>query len=75
MKTKDYIFIGLATVISLVIYFFSIMVSSIGGAFGHSISPGFLDYYLESYLFILAITTLEKEFLLFTQLFYCYFLR
>ncbi|MEO2442191.1 hypothetical protein ABG978_00390, partial [Enterococcus faecalis] len=25
MKTKDYIFIGLATVISLVIYFFSIM--------------------------------------------------
>lgn len=40
MKTKDYIFIGLATVISLVIYFFSIMVSSIGGAFGHSISPG-----------------------------------
>ena len=49
------------------------MVSSIGGAFGHSISQGFLDYYLESYLFILAITTLEKEFLLFTQLFYCYF--
>ena len=49
------------------------MVSSIGGAFGHSISPGILDYYLESYLFILAITTLEKEFLLFTQLFYCYF--
>ncbi len=40
MKTKDYIFIGLATVISLVIYFFSIMISSIGGAFGHSISPG-----------------------------------
>ena len=40
MKTKDYIFIGLATVISLVIYF-SIMISSIGGAFGHSISPGF----------------------------------
>ncbi|HBC2852496.1 TPA: MptD family putative ECF transporter S component [Enterococcus faecium] len=40
MKTKDYIFIGLATVISLVIYFFSIMVSSIGGGFGHSISPG-----------------------------------
>ena len=38
------------------------MISSIGGAFGHSISPGFLDYYLESYLFILVITTLEKEF-------------
>ena len=38
------------------------MISSIGGAFGHSISPGILDYYLESYLFILVITTLEKNF-------------
>ncbi|MGH2227014.1 MptD family putative ECF transporter S component, partial [Enterococcus faecalis] len=42
MKTKHYIFIGLATVISLVIYFFSIIVSSIVGAFVHSISPGIL---------------------------------
>lgn len=40
MKTKEYIFIGLATVILFGIYFFSLMLSSIGGAFGHSISPG-----------------------------------
>ena len=42
------------------------MISSIGGAFGHSISPGILDYYLESYLFILVITTLEKNFTIYT---------
>ena len=41
MKTKDYIFIGLATVISLVIYFFSIMVSSIGGRLVTAYPQGF----------------------------------
>ena len=67
MKTKDYIFIGLATVISLVIYFFSIMIRVLVGRLVTAYPQGFLDYYLESYLFILVITTLEKEFLLFTQ--------
>ena len=38
------------------------MISSIGGAFGHSISPGIFGLLSESYLFILVITTLEKEF-------------
>lgn len=40
MKIKDYIFIGLVIVIFLVIYFFLIMVSSIGGVFGYSIFLG-----------------------------------
>lgn len=40
MKTKEYIFIGMITIISLVIYMISMGISSVGGTFGHSISPG-----------------------------------
>ena len=40
MKTKDYIFIGLAAVISIVLYFLAAVISSLFGTFGHSVSPG-----------------------------------
>ena len=40
LKTKDYIFLGMATVLSLVIYMIAMVLSSFLGAFGHSISPG-----------------------------------
>lgn len=40
LKTKDYIFLGMATVLSLVIYMIAMVLSSFLGTFGHSISPG-----------------------------------
>ena len=41
LKTKDYIFLGMATVLSLVVYMIAMAISSLLGTFGHSISPGF----------------------------------
>ncbi|ERK57203.1 hypothetical protein HMPREF1983_01170 [Gemella bergeri ATCC 700627] len=40
LKTKDYIFLGMTTVLSIVVYVIAMMISSMFGAFGHSVSPG-----------------------------------
>ena len=40
MKTKDYIFIGMITIISLVIYMLAMGIASLAGTFGSGISPG-----------------------------------
>lgn len=40
LKTKDYIFIGMITIISLVVYMIAMAIASLGGVFGHSISTG-----------------------------------
>lgn len=44
LKTKDYIFLGMATVLSLVIYMIAMVISSFLGAFGHSYHLGCGDY-------------------------------
>lgn len=40
LKTKDFIFLGIMSIIGMVLYMIAMSVSSMFGAFGHSISPG-----------------------------------
>lgn len=42
MKVKDFVFLGIMTVVGFIIYMVSFMASSIFGTFGHTISPGIM---------------------------------